>query len=60
MNGMKNGYGKIVYADGVYYQGNFKNDTLQGKGSLFYGPQRPAYTGDWVNNKFHGKGVLYN
>ena len=58
--GMKNGYGRLVYPDGVYYQGNFKNDTLEGKGSLFYGKERPAYVGDWVNNKFHGKGTLYN
>ena len=35
--GMKNGYGRLVYPDGVYYEGNFKNDTLEGKGSLFYG-----------------------
>lgn len=59
-HGMKNGFGRLVYPDGVYYEGNFQNDTLQGKGSLFYGPNRPAYVGDWVDNKFHGKGTLYN
>ncbi len=58
--GMKNGYGRLIYPDGVYYEGNFKNDTLQGKGSLFYGPNRPAYVGDWIDNKFHGRGTLYN
>lgn len=57
---MKNGYGRLVYPDGVYYEGNFKSDTLHGKGSLFYGKNRPAYVGDWVNNKFQGKGTLYN
>jgi hypothetical protein len=44
-DGMKNGYGKLTYGDGVYYQGNFRNDALDGKGSLFYGPNRPAYVG---------------
>lgn len=46
-NGVKNGFGKLVYPDGVFYEGNFKNDTLSGKGSLYYGPNRPAYVGDW-------------
>jgi hypothetical protein len=36
-NGIKNGFGKLVYPDGVFYEGNFKNDTLSGKGSLYYG-----------------------
>lgn len=33
---------------------------LQGKGSLFYAVNRPAYVGEWTNNKFHGIGVLFN
>lgn len=59
-NGAKNGYGKLVYPDGVFYEGHFKNDTLSGQGSLFYGLNRPAYVGDWQNNKFNGYGTLYN
>jgi hypothetical protein len=59
-NGAKNGYGKLTYPDGVFYEGNFKSDTLSGKGSLFYGQNRPAYVGDWENNKFNGNGTLYN
>lgn len=45
---MKNGFGKLIYADGVYYEGNFKDDNLSGKGALFYGPNRPAYIGQWL------------
>lgn len=59
-NNLKNGYGKLIYQDGVYYEGNFKNDCINGKGTLFYGQNRPAYAGDWCNNKFNGKGSLYN
>lgn len=59
-NGVKHGFGKLIYPDGVFYQGNFKNDTLSGKGSLYYGHNRPAYVGDWQNNKFNGVGTLYN
>jgi hypothetical protein len=42
---MKNGFGKLIYPDGVYYEGNFKDDNLNGKGALFYGLNRPAYIG---------------
>ena len=59
-NNLKNGYGKLTYHDGVYFSGNFKNDDIDGKDVLYYGPNRPAYSGDWINNKFHGNGVLYN
>jgi hypothetical protein len=57
---MKNGHGKLIYPDGVFYEGNFKNDALSGHGSLYYGMNRPAYVGSWENNKFNGFGTLYN
>lgn len=56
----KNGYGKLLYQDGVYYEGNFKNDSIHGKGTLYYGINRPAYAGEWMHNKFNGRGALYN
>lgn len=59
-NGVKNGFGKLIYHDGVFYEGNFKNDTLCGQGSLYYGINRPAYVGEWYDNKFNGYGTLYN
>lgn len=30
------------------------------KGTLFYASGKPAYEGQWVNDKFQGKGTLYN
>jgi hypothetical protein len=59
-NNQKNGFGKLVYQDGVYFEGNFRNDFIHGKGTLFYGANRPAYSGEWIQNKFNGKGSLYN
>jgi hypothetical protein len=59
-SGMKYGHGKLIYPDGVFYEGNFKNDNLSGKGALYYGSNRPAYIGDWENNKFNGFGTLFN
>ena len=35
-------------------------DSWKERGTLYYGPNRPAYEGDWVKDKFEGFGVLYN
>lgn len=60
INGSKEGHGKLTYSDGAYYEGDFKNDRMEGQGTLFYGPQRPAYEGNWLADQFHGFGTLYN
>lgn len=33
---------------------------MHGKGVLSYASGKPAYEGDWVDDKFDGYGVLYN
>lgn len=33
---------------------------MEGEGTLFYGPNRPAYEGHWVADQFHGFGTLFN
>ena len=33
---MKNGKGKLTYPDGAYYEGEFRNDRMQGMGILYY------------------------
>lgn len=33
---------------------------MHGKGVLYYASGKPAYDGDWVEDKFEGFGVLYN
>lgn len=33
---------------------------MEGTGTLYYGENRPAYSGHWVDDQFHGEGVLYN
>lgn len=30
------------------------------EGTLYYASGKPAYEGQWVNDKFEGKGTLYN
>ncbi len=33
---------------------------MEGKGTLYYGPNRAAYEGSWFADQFHGYGTLYN
>lgn len=33
---------------------------MHGKGVLSYASGKPAYDGDWVDDKFEGFGILYN
>ena len=35
-------------------------DKMQGKGKLYYESGKLAYQGQWSNDTFTGKGVLYN
>jgi hypothetical protein len=37
VDGVKEGHGKLIYSDGAYYEGDFKNDRMEGKGTLYYG-----------------------
>ena len=50
----------MVYEEGSFYEGNFKNDMMNGSGILYYEEGKPAYDGNWLDDQFHGKGVLYN
>ena len=54
---MKSGFGKFIWADGTYYEGNFENDLLSGGGSLQWRDGR-SYDGEWLNNKMHGRGTF--
>lgn len=49
-----------MFEDGAYYEGEFKDDKMNGKGVLFYSKNVPAYDGQWYNDQFQGYGILYN
>ena len=34
VNGEKDGWGRVIYANGTYYVGFFKNDMIDGKGKM--------------------------
>ena len=56
-NGIKEGNGKIFFENGDYYEGQFTNDQITGKGKYYYG--KGYYEGDLVNGLSHGKGKFY-
>lgn len=60
VRGMRNGHGKFYYQDGGLYDGNWKNNKMDGFGALYYDSQLIAYEGMWKNDQFHGHGKLYN
>ncbi len=49
-----------MFEDGAYYEGEFIDDKMNGKGVLYYSKNVPAYDGQWYNDQFQGYGILYN
>jgi antitoxin component YwqK of YwqJK toxin-antitoxin module len=47
---MRNGRGKFYYQDGGYYDGQWKNDQMNGYGKLYYDGGALAYEGNWIND----------
>lgn len=54
MNGQKDGMGKLLYADGTHYEGQFKDNYIDGEGTFFGKNQK--YDGSWKNGRMHGAG----
>ena len=46
---MRSGYGKQYFKDGSKYEGEWMNDTPNGKG-IFYYPDGDIYDGGWKND----------
>jgi hypothetical protein len=59
LGSMKHGKGKYIFKDGSYYDGQWENNKISGKGSLYFSDQRLEYTGEWSNDEYNGWGVLY-
>eukprot|EP01017_Pseudomicrothorax_dubius_P046474 TRINITY_DN8191_c0_g1_i1.p1 TRINITY_DN8191_c0_g1~~TRINITY_DN8191_c0_g1_i1.p1 ORF type:complete len:285 (-),score=67.16 TRINITY_DN8191_c0_g1_i1:94-888(-) len=59
-DGKRDGQGKFFYPDGGMYDGEWSAGAMNGKGRLYYASGRLAYEGDFKNDSFSGKGILYN
>ncbi|XP_053239506.1 MORN repeat-containing protein 2 isoform X1 [Podarcis raffonei] len=52
----RSGHGVHTTPDGIIYQGNWKNDKMNGFGRLEH-PSGAVYEGEFYNNMFHGTGT---
>ena len=53
------GEGKLTYADGDMYEGEWKDGKMEGHGTYYYA-DGDQYVGDWRDDKRHGYGkVVY-
>ena len=48
----------MYFNDGSKYEGEYKNDYWDGKGT-FYWKNGDKYEGEWKNNEKYGKGIMY-
>ena len=60
-NGQKSGQGKMLYANGNVYQGNWSLDKREGKGMLSWSPDdlsMVSFDGDWKDGSINGQGTM--
>ena len=56
-NTVKSGKGKMTYANGDIYEGDWKDGNISGKGKMTYA-NKDIYEGDWKDGKMSGKGKM--
>lgn len=57
-NGMRHGRGRVRYASGHVYEGEWRNGVRHGKGRYTFDRSDRYYDGDWMLDRYHGRGVL--
>jgi hypothetical protein len=57
--GIREGQGKLSFADGSFYRGEFKKDQMWGKGIFIDGVTNTQYDGEWRANMRQGLGTTY-
>ena len=53
------GVGRMEYANGDIYMGEWESDQRHGKGKFFSVETNTTYEGMWLNGYKHGNGILY-
>ncbi|CAF1608532.1 unnamed protein product [Rotaria magnacalcarata] len=56
--GKKHGFGKLIFADGSYYQGEFAHNEIMGQGTRYFAATRNTYTGHFYYGEMDGHGRL--
>lgn len=52
------GHGKLVMADGGYYEGEFLEGEIEGHGFRLFGLSGNKYSGQFHMGEMHGQGVM--
>ena len=55
--GKRHGTGIMYYQDGNIYDGEWKNDRPEGKGSFITADKLCTYVGDFLHGEYNGKGI---
>ena len=55
-NNEYNGYGKMIYENGEYYIGEWKDGLRHGKGILFFNNAKLIFSGVFIGDTFEGTG----
>lgn len=58
IRGWRHGHGICLFGDGSEYQGNWKNDYMEGAGKMIYA-DGSYYEGRWRANQRHGWGIMH-
>ena len=58
-DGLKTGFGKMVYPNGDIYEGEWVENDMQGEGTYTYKKTGDIFVGSWFAGKKHGKGSYY-
>jgi hypothetical protein len=58
-NSLHNCTGTYTWENGDVYDGDWKNNKMDGLGTFYYKKSGNEYDGDWKNNKKHGFGTYY-
>ncbi|UJR28322.1 hypothetical protein I4U23_009565 [Adineta vaga] len=56
--GKKHGFGKLLFGDGSYYQGEFVDNEIIGQGTRYFATSRNTYTGQFYYGEMDGQGRL--
>ncbi|CAF0800985.1 unnamed protein product [Adineta ricciae] len=56
--GKKHGFGKLLFSDGSYYQGEFVNNEIIGQGTRYFASSGNTYTGHFHYGEMDGQGRL--
>ncbi|XP_066493500.1 MORN repeat-containing protein 1 [Tiliqua scincoides] len=56
--GKKHGYGKLLFKDGSYYEGEFADGEITGNGLRYWASTGNTYSGQFLFGELHGHGVI--